>query len=301
MEEKFCTVGEVELCYETFGSPSDPTVLLVMGLGTQMIAWRTEFCERLAARGFQVVRYDNRDCGRSTRFDDHPVPRQSEIFTRRIKNPAYSLADMAADGIGLLDHLGVERAHIAGVSMGGMITQQIGVDHPERVLSLASIMSTTGSQLVGQATPLALKTLLTPAPTEREGFVQHLQSAWMVIGSPGFEKDAEDVRELAENTFDRGIAPAGTARQLAAIIAAGNRTASLRTITAPTLVLHGERDILIRASGGRATARAIPTSRYVQIAGMGHDLPRGAWDRMIDAIVDNASAANPLAAAAASA
>jgi pimeloyl-ACP methyl ester carboxylesterase len=292
MSEQIATIGEdLEICFETFGDPADPAMLLVMGLGTQMLGWPDAFCERLAARGYFVIRYDNRDVGRSTHFREHRPPTVKQLLRRDRTCAPYSLADMAADGIGLLDHLGIERAHVAGASMGGMIAQTMAARHPGRVLSLASIMSNTGHRWRG--TPgLRIYPLFIRRPAgDREGAIESAVSVFKLIGSPGFPFDEEETRKAAELSYDRGYNPAGTSRQLAAIIAAGDRTAELRGVRAPTVVIHGTTDRMVRPSGGRATAAAIPGARLVEIDGMGHDQPRGAWDRMIDAIVANAERA----------
>ena len=290
--EQLATVGELELCYETFGDRSDPALVLIMGLGTQMIAWRDEFCEGLAARGFFVVRFDNRDVGRSTWLNQYPVPSVWQLLRRDKDAASYTLEDMAGDVAGLLDHLGVERAHIVGASMGSMIAQTLAVTHPERVLSLVSIMGNTGSRLSGQPTLRASKALLGVPPKDRDGYIEHTVKTFALIGSPGFERDEADLRELARTAFDRGRNPAAGGRQLAAIIASGDRTKRLRAVTAPTLVIHGKDDKLVRASGGRATAKAIDGAELLEIAGMGHDLPRDAWPQIIDAIVANAARAS---------
>jgi len=290
--EQLATVGELELCYETFGDRSDPALVLIMGLGTQMIAWRDAFCEGLAARGFFVVRFDNRDVGRSTWLNQYPVPSVWQLLRRDKDAASYTLEDMAGDVAGLLDHLGVERAHIVGASMGSMIAQTLAVTHPERVLSLVSIMGNTGSRLSGQPTLRASKALLGVPPKDRDGYIEHTVKTFALIGSPGFERDEADLRELARTTFDRGRNPAAGGRQLAAIIASGDRTKRLHAVTAPTLVIHGKDDKLVRASGGRATAKAIDGAELLEIAGMGHDLPRDAWPQIIDAIVANAARAS---------
>jgi pimeloyl-ACP methyl ester carboxylesterase len=283
MGEEFCRVGEIELCYESFGDPADPTILLVMGLGTQMVAWRPDFCEQLAGRGFRVVRFDNRDVGRSSRIDG-PVPTMGQLLRRSPKAGVYRLADMADDAVGLLDHLGVDAAHIVGASMGGMIAQSIAARHPERVLSLASIMSNTGNRWKGQPHVKLYPILLRRAPSEREAFMRHAQRVFAAIGSPGFDRDEEEIRAIAGESFDRGHDPAGSARQLGAIVASGDRTSELRKITAPTVIIHGTKDILVRPSGARATARAIPGARVVMIDGMGHDLPRPLWPDLVSRI-----------------
>jgi pimeloyl-ACP methyl ester carboxylesterase len=289
MPESFCRVGEIELCYETFGDPADPAMLLIMGLGTQMIGWQDELCEQLAERGFFVIRYDNRDIGRSTILDAYPAPTLGQLLRRDKRAVPYTLADLAADGVGLLDHLGIERAHLVGASMGGMIAQTIAARRPERVLSLVSIMSSTGSRFSGQPAPSTYRLFLRPVARGRDEYVAQAAELFEHIGSRGFDKDDEAFREMLGAMHDRSHSPGSSSRQLAAILAAGDRTAELRHITAPTLVIHGTVDKLIRPSGGRATARAIPGARLLTIEGMGHDLPRGAWPQIIDAIVENAA------------
>jgi pimeloyl-ACP methyl ester carboxylesterase len=297
MGEQFCTVsGDVELCYETFGDPADPAMLLVMGLATQMVGWHEDFCEALAGRGFHVIRFDNRDIGRSQRMDG-PVPTARQILLRDKRAAGYTLEDMAADSFGLMDHLGIERAHLVGVSMGGMIAQTMAARRPERVLSLVSWMSNTGAWWSGQPSPRLYPVLLASPPRDRDGYVEHAVWVFSRIGSPGFERDDEDLRRLARLSYERGVNPAGSLRQLAAIVASGDRTPLLRTIKAPTLVIHGTKDKLVPLSGGRATARAIPRARLVTIEGMGHDLPRPVWPRVLDAIEENAARAGAPAAA----
>jgi pimeloyl-ACP methyl ester carboxylesterase len=300
MDERFCKVGDVELCYEPFGDPDRPTVLLVMGLGTQMIAWHADFCGELADRGFYVIRYDNRDVGRSTHLSDRPTPKVRELMTRRIRRPAYLLKDMAADGIGLLEELGIESAHVVGASMGGMIAQTMAAEHPDRVRSLVSIMSSTGSRWSGQPAPRILPVFLQKPASGKEAYVERIVKLFALVGSPGFERDDDELRELASTSWDRGVDPAGLNRQLGAIIASGHRGQDLKRIRVPTLVIHGKSDRLIRPSGGRATARAIPGARLDLIDGMGHDLPRGVWPRILDGIEQNAArAAQPEAQPAA--
>lgn len=292
MAEQYADLGAVTLCYETFGDPADPTVLLVMGLGTQMLAWRPGFCDLLVAEGFHVVRYDNRDVGRSTHFSDHAPPSPLEIVLRRPRDPAYTLDDMAADAVGLLDHLGVATAHVVGVSMGGMIAQTVAVRYPERVRSLVSIMSTTGAALVGRPALKALPFLMKPASTDRQEAIDRAVALSDVIHSPGFPRDVAATREMAGASFDRSGDRRGTGRQLAAILASGDRTKDLERITAPTLVVHGTADRLVASSGGRATAKAIPGARLELIEGMGHDLPAGLWPRLVRLIAEQAHAAD---------
>jgi pimeloyl-ACP methyl ester carboxylesterase len=292
MAESFCRVGELEICYETFGDPADPAMLLIMGLATQMVAWHDEFCAELAGRGFFVIRHDNRDVGRSTHLDGARQPTLWQITRRDPRCAAYSLADMAADSVGVLDHLGIERAHVVGASMGGMIAQTIAIRFPQRVLSLVSIMSNTGSFWTGQPAVGMYALLLRPAPRERERYIQHGVDVFVKIGGKGFEPDVEDLRDIAERSYDRGHDAAGPNRQLAAIVADRGRQAALRQVTAPTTVIHGGDDKLVRPSGGRATAKAIPGARLVQIEGMGHGLPRGAWSQILAAIAGNAARAD---------
>jgi len=291
VSESICIVGDVELCYETFGDPHDPALLLVMGLGTQMLWWREEFCRELAGVGFYVIRYDNRDVGRSSRLHHAGIPSAWQLLRRDVRAAAYTLADMAGDGMGLLDHLGVDRAHVVGASMGGMIAQTMAVEHRRRVLSLVSIMSNTGSRRTGQPALRLYPRLITKLPSSRQGYVDYQVRSFRQIASPGFEYDEEEHRRLSGLAFDRMVEPAASTRQLAAIVASGDRTRQLRTITAPTLVIHGTADRLVAPSGGKATARAIPGARLMLIEGMGHDLPHGAWPRVIGGIIDNAARA----------
>jgi pimeloyl-ACP methyl ester carboxylesterase len=289
--EEGCTVGDVELCFERFGDSADPALLLVMGLGTQMIAWHEEFCEALAARGFHVIRFDNRDIGRSTKLSHLPPPSLRQLALRDRRGAGYSLREMADDAVGLLDHLGIAGAHVVGASMGGMIAQTITIRHPQRVRSLVSIMSNTGARFSGQPALRVLPTFLRRAPRDRDAFVEHVVGLYAAIGSPGFERNDDELRELAGRSFDRGVDPAGTARQLAAIQTESDRTPQLRRLDVPTLVIHGSADRLVAPSGGRATAKAIPGARLMMIEGMGHDLPRPAWPQIIDGIAETAERA----------
>lgn len=299
MPEQFADVGRgITLCYERFGQAGDPPILLIMGLATQMIAWADEFCQELASRGFEVVRFDNRDCGRSTCLDT-PPPTPAQIVTRRFRSVAYTLSDMADDALGLMRALELEPAHVVGVSMGGMIAQTLAAEHPASVRSLVSIMSNTGNRWTGQPALGIYRYLLRRAPEDRDGFIEHTVRVFTAIGSPGFPGDEERIREMAARSYDRGRDPAGPGRQLAAILASGDRTARLRQIATPTLVIHGTKDRMIRKSGGRATARAIPGARLEMIEGMGHDLPEALWPRIIDLIAGHAKSAQPVPAAAA--
>jgi pimeloyl-ACP methyl ester carboxylesterase len=293
MAERFCDVGRgITLCYETFGAESDPPVVLIMGLGTQMIGWPDDFCVRLASDGFQVVRFDNRDCGRSTHVAGRP-PNLMQLLRRRIEPVHYTLGEMAADAAGLLRELDLAPAHVVGASMGGMIAQTLAAEHPELVRSLVSIMSNTGNRRSGQPAFGVYRHLIARAPREREAFIKYMLTVSAAIGSRGLPRNLDHVRDLASRTFDRGVDAAGTGRQLGAILAAGDRTSQLRSIAVPTLVIHGSDDRMINRSGGRATTRAIPGARLLTIEGMGHDLPEGAWSQLVDAIVGHARAAAP--------
>jgi pimeloyl-ACP methyl ester carboxylesterase len=293
VSESFCNVGRgITLCCETFGEESDPPALLVMGLGTQMIAWHEDFCRALAERGLLVVRFDNRDIGHSTHMTGAP-PTIAQLLTRSPRAARYSLADMAEDAAGLLRELGLAPAHVIGASMGGMIAQTLAARHPRTVRSLVSIMSNTGSRLSGQPSLRVYSMFLRTAPSERNAFIDHMVRVFETIGSRGELHDVEHVRALAAASYDRDHDPAGAGRQLAAIIAAGNRTAELRRITAPTLVIHGTADPLVGFSGGRATARAIAGARLLAVKDMGHDLPRALWPQLIEAIAGHALAPEP--------
>jgi pimeloyl-ACP methyl ester carboxylesterase len=291
MSEQFCDIdGGITLCYDEFGDPSDPTVLLVMGLATQMIAWHEDFCEELARRGFHVVRFDNRDIGRSTHLGFAP-PTTRQLLLRRFDHRQYTLSDLAGDAAALMGKLGLAPGHIVGASMGGMIAQTLTAEHPELVRSLTSIMSNTGNRWTGQPAPSIYRYLIKTPPRGREAAIDRAAEIFGVIGSKELH-DEEHIRELAGRSYDRGHDRAGTARQLGAIGVSGDRTANLREIAAPTLVIHGTRDRMVRPSGGRATARAIPGARLVMIEGMGHDLPRALWPRLIDEISEHAKSAD---------
>ncbi len=283
--EQFARVGAIELCYETFGEGSSPPLLLVMGLSAQMVLWEDDFCQTLADRGYWVIRFDNRDIGRSTILRDQPVPTRWQLLRRDARAASYSLDDMADDAAGLLDHLEVEAAHVVGVSMGGMIAQLLAIRHPERVASLVSIMSTTGGRRVGRAHPRLFPLLLRRPHLDREGYARDFLATYRAIGSRQEPADPERFRRLADCCFDRGIHPAGPVRQLAAILATPDRTPELRNLHMPVTVIHGDADRLVLPSGGRATAAAIPGARLVMIPGMGHDIPPQLWPQMIEEIV----------------
>jgi pimeloyl-ACP methyl ester carboxylesterase len=295
VNEQFCNVGRgITLCHEAFGDPSDPTALLIMGLGTQMVAWQEDFCLQLAGRGLHVVRFDNRDVGRSTHLRGRP-PTAAQLLTRSKRAAEYRITDMADDAAGLLSELELAPAHVIGASMGGMIAQTLAARHRHKVRSLVSIMSSTGSARTGQPRLRTYPIFLRRPPRGREAYIAHMERLFATIGSPGLARDLEDIRRLASVSYERDHDPNGPGRQLAAIIASGDRTWELRKIVAPTLVVHGTADPLVSPSGGRATTRAIPAARLMSIEGMGHDLPRAVWPRLIDAIAQHAAAADALA------
>jgi pimeloyl-ACP methyl ester carboxylesterase len=283
----------IDIAYERFGDRDAPPVLLVMGLATQMLGWPEEFCSALVARGLHVIRFDNRDVGLSTHLHDAPEPDVMAALSGDSSSASYTLSAMADDSVGLLDALELDGAHIVGASMGGMIAQTVAIEHPDRVRSLTSIMSTTGDATVGQGTQEALGALLAAPATTRQEAVERTVAIFRVIGSPGFELDEADLRERAGLAYDRADDPLGVARQLLAIIASGDRTASLRSLNVPMLVLHGADDSLVDVSGGQATADAIPDAELVIFDGMGHDLPRALWPEItarIDSVVQRGEA-----------
>jgi pimeloyl-ACP methyl ester carboxylesterase len=278
--------GGIEIAYERFGDPADPPLLLIMGLATQMLGWPDEFCAGLAERGLSVIRFDNRDIGLSTHLHDAPPPDIGAAMMGDTSSASYTLSDMAGDVTGLLDALGIDSAHVVGASMGGMIAQTLAIEHPARVRTLTSIMSTTGDPSVGGASEEALGVLLAPPAADRTAAIERTLATYRVIGSPAYELDEPALRERAGLAFDRAHDPAGVARQLVAILASGDRTPRLRTLRLPVLILHGAEDPLVPVTGGRATAAAIPGAELVEFDGMGHDLPRALWPAITDRIVD---------------
>ena len=285
-------VNDIEIEYETFGEPSSKPLLLIMGLGAQMINWDEEFCEKLVERGFYVIRFDNRDVGLSTKFEEAGEPDLMKLFMsvqkgEKIEAP-YTLEDMADDAVGLLDVLNVDKAHICGRSMGGMIAQIIAYRHPKRILSLISISSSTGNPDLPRPKPEAMQVLVNPIPTEREAIIENGVNRMRIIHGSGFPFDEERARKLVGNSFDRSAYGQGFGRQLSAVIASGNRKPALASITVPTLVIHGGDDPLVPLEGGRDTAEAIPGSELLIIEGMGHSLPPEVWLQVIDAITKNA-------------
>jgi pimeloyl-ACP methyl ester carboxylesterase len=290
VSEQRAQVGPVELVYETIGDPADAPLLLVMGLGMQLIHWDRRLCELLAERGFYVIRFDNRDAGLSTKIRGR-VPNVMRLMAGLPTRVPYLLEDMASDAFGLLDHLEIERAHLVGTSMGGMIAQTMAIRRPERVFSLVSMLSTTGDRRVGTPKLRVWTILMRRAPRDREAYIRYFEGVFRMIGSPAYRSDDRHMRGLAAATYDRCHYPAGTARQLAAILASGSRTAALRKLKVPTVVIHGEADPLVPVRAGRATARAIPGAELITIPGMGHDMPEPLWPTFVEAIAKNAERA----------
>ena len=295
MTTEQAAVNGISITFEDKGPRDAPVILLVMGLGGQLTLWPDEFVDALNARGFRTIRYDNRDVGLSTRFDAAGVPNLKWMFVKSLLRlpvrSAYTLADMAADGVALLDHLGIARAHIVGVSMGGMIAQHIAARYPDRVLSLTSVMSTTGNPRLPRAQKEAMQVLTSrPMSGDPEDLIAYSVRAAKVIGSPGYPPDEERLQRRVRSDFERGWYPQGVARQMAAIVADGDRRPMLKSIDAPTLVIHGEGDPLVPLAGGRDTADNIPGARLLTIPGMGHDLPLGLVDTLADAIAGHAGA-----------
>lgn len=273
----------IEIAYESFGDPSGRPLLLVMGLATQMLAWHEEFCGALVDLGFHVVRYDNRDIGLSTHMHDAPPPDVMAALGGDTSSASYTLDDLADDAVALLDHLGIERAHVVGASMGGMIAQTIAIRHPSRVASLTSIMSTP-SPAIGSPTQEATAMLFAPPATSREEAVQRVRATYEVIGSPGYPLDFEWLATISGEAYDRAYDPLGVARQLLAIHASGDRTPGLRELAVPTLVVHGDADPLVQLAGGHATAAAVPDAELLVLEGMGHNFPRELWPQITEAI-----------------
>jgi pimeloyl-ACP methyl ester carboxylesterase len=289
-DERFAKVGDLELCYEEFGPEDGEPLLLVMGLATQMLGWHEDFCAELADGGFRVIRYDNRDIGHSAKLEDAPVPGRVQMMLG-LGTPVYTLSDLAGDAAGLLGALGIESAHVVGASMGGMIAQVLAIEHADRVRTLTSIMSGPGTLATRLPRLRAFGTLMQAQPKDRDAAIERTVKVFDVIGSPGFETDEEHLREVAGLSFDRSRYPQGIARQLHAITTSPARARSLREVGVPALVIHGDSDPLVRPRAGRATAKAIPGARLLMVDGMGHDLPRDVWPRIIDGIAQNAARA----------
>ncbi|OIQ51187.1 3-oxoadipate enol-lactonase 2 [Pseudodesulfovibrio hydrargyri] len=277
----------IDIEYDTFGDDKGPALLLIMGGGSQMIYWESGFCEMLAERGCYVIRFDNRDVGLSTKFDEAGVPDIAAAMAGRSVAPAYTLEDMADDAVGLLDALRIDKAHVCGASVGGMIAQVVAYRHPARVLSLTSIMSSTGNPELPKIADDVLAEVYKPIPAEREAFVAHQTDMWRKLWSPGFPFEEERLRNLLGASFDRSYHPQGMARQGLAVGAHGYRKSSIASIKAPALVIHGDRDPFMSLEGGRETARLIPDAELLVIEGMGHDLPTPVWPRIVDAMAEH--------------
>ena len=295
--ESVVEANGIKICYDEFGDPASTPLLLVMGLAAQMIVWEVDFCNDLAARGFRVIRFDNRDIGKSTHFSDAPAPAMNEIFmaamTKRPLPIAYTLRDMAADAMGLLDALGIATAHVVGLSMGGAIAQEIAINFPARVRSLTSIMASSGNPNLPPPSAAGLGVLTRPRPATREAYVADYVANWQVLNGPNFAFDEARTRAQAELGYERGLNPDGVSRQMLAIVASGDRRDALHRVALPALVIHGSADPLVPVEAGRDTAASIPGAELVIVEGMGHTLPRAAWPRVIDAIARHASAALP--------
>jgi pimeloyl-ACP methyl ester carboxylesterase len=292
-EQRATLPNGITLAHDTFGEPGRPALLLIMGLAGPLNWWSPDLCRLLADRGFFVIRFDNRDVGRSTKLHGLGGTRRDIVrgYFRTGGSPPYTISDMAGDAAGLLHHLGIAAAQVTGVSMGGMIAQTLALEYPDRVLSLVSIMSTTGRRSVGWQDPRLLPMLLGKPAQSREEVIARSAYTWAAIGSPGYPTPPDEIRDRAGETFDRGMSPAGVARQLQALLAQPDRTRRLRALTIPALVIHGREDRLVHVSGGRATARAIPGAELLVIPGMGHDLPRPLWPVFADAISRTAARA----------
>jgi len=277
----------IELEYDTFGDPKNPALLLIMGYTAQMVAWEEEFCKMFAAKNLFVIRFDNRDCGLSTKLDGVKVDVNAVIgaalMEEMIPPVPYTLRDMAADAIGLLDYLKIDRAHVLGASMGGMIAQVLTIEYPQRVRTLTSVMSMSGEPEYGQSAPEAMGALLSIPPADREGYIAH-SPIYQAFHSMKYRSD-ENSKRAAARDYDRGYYPEGAPRQLAAIYASGRRTEQLRAVKTPTLVVHGKDDTLITPSGGERTADLIPNAKFELVDDMGHDLPEPLWGKLVDLVV----------------
>ena len=285
------TVNEIQIEYETFGVSSGRPLLFIIGLGGQMIHWDEDLCKGLARRGYYVIRFDNRDVGRSSKFEAVRVPNIPALMGKILKgeevHPPYTLEDMADDAVCLLDALGLQKAHICGMSMGGMIAQTIAIRHPSRVLSLISIYSTTGNRELPQPKPEILGILIALPPNSREAYIEHMLGVFKKIAGPRFAVDESWTRKTMAESFDRSYYPQGIARQLVAIMTQRDRRTALGLLKVPALVIHGTDDPLVPVEGGRDTAKSIPGAQLMLIEGMGHDLPHGgAWPQIFETIGD---------------
>jgi len=289
----FARANGLDLCYDTFGDPQAQPLLLIMGLGAQMIVWDDEFCALLAGRGYRVIRFDNRDIGLSTRLSDAGVPDVAAGMMAAMQgqpvSAPYLLRDMAADAVGLMDALGIGSAHVVGASMGGAIAQTLAIEHPQRLRTLTSIMATTGAPGLPPPKPEAMAVLFKPTPTDQAAYLASYLQTWQVLRGPGFPLDEARDLERAGQSFARGLNPAGVARQLMAILASGSRQQALRSVSVPTLVIHGRADPLVPVECGIDTARAVPGAELLVIDGMGHALPITMWPQIVEAIARHAA------------
>jgi pimeloyl-ACP methyl ester carboxylesterase len=289
IEEKAAKVGPagIEIAYQRLGNSDAPAVLLIMGVAAQLIHWPDSFCQELVNHGLEVIRFDNRDSGRSTHMTDAPAPDLPAVLAGDLRSVSYTLSDMAADAVGLLAALGLEKAHVVGASMGGQIAQTMAIEHPGRVRSLISMMSTTGNMQVGQPSPEVLRELFSgPRASTRDEVIEQMVKAMRVVGSPGYPSDEKEIAARAGRAYDRSYDPAGTARQAIATVASGDRTEKLRNLKVPALVIHGLADRMCDASGGRATAEALPGAELVLIEGMGHDLAPGLRPKLAERLAE---------------
>ena len=298
--QQIARANGIDICYEIFGEPTAEPMLLIMGLGAQMVLWDDAFCEQLAARGFRVIRFDNRDIGQSSKLSGGKRLGAVELLKLRfLKIPVaapYRIIDMARDTTGLMDVLGIKSAHLVGASMGGMIAQEVAISFPERVRSLTSIMSTTGNPKVPPPTKEAAAMLMAPPPTTREEYFARFAQTWKILRVGSFPEDEALDPSRAARIYSRGLNPAGVGRQLRAILASGSRKTRLASVTAPTLVIHGTVDPLVHPMGGRDTAASIPGARLLMIEGMGHAIPIPMWPQIIGAIAEHAHGAAKKAA-----
>ncbi|MFX0086089.1 MAG: alpha/beta fold hydrolase [Candidatus Hodarchaeota archaeon] len=292
-EEKRVKVNNIEIVYDTFGDPRFTPILLIMGLGSQMILWDEIFCKKIASKGYWVIRYDNRDVGLSTKLEDEEVPNPMALIQKIMQGEElsvpYTLLDMAKDAVGLLDELKLEKAHLVGVSMGGMIAQTVAISYPKRVKTLTSIMSSTNDPELPQPKPEAMTILMTTPPADRAENIEHSIQMWNFLNGSVYPLDEQFIRDRSTLVFDRCYYPQGTTRQLAAILASGSRREALKELKIPTLVIHGDNDPLVPVEGGKDTAAAIPNSKLLIIKGMGHNIPPQVAPQIIEAIIQHIS------------
>jgi pimeloyl-ACP methyl ester carboxylesterase len=292
--ELFADCNGQKLCYQTFGDGRAPAILLIMGLGAQMILWDDDFCAKLAARGYRVIRFDNRDIGRSSRIDAPVKVDFADLIMKQMRGEKivapYALRDMAADAVALLDRLGVSRAHVVGASMGGMIAQEMAINFPDRLATLTSIMSSSGNPALPPPTPEATAVLLAPPPVTREAYIEQFGKTWRVLRVGSFPDDETRDATRAAQTFERGLNPMGVARQMLAIFSSGDRRAKLAQVKTPALVIHGDVDPLVRLAAGEDTAKSIPGAKLVVVKEMGHAIPTRLSGQVVDAIAAHAGA-----------